>query len=398
VGREDSGACGCAVLAAGPKGLTPAGLADGLRRIAELTARADACRAEYIAEAERVGAARAQGFPSTTAWLAAISGEPVPTCRSQVAVASALEEMPATRKAFAAGDLPESRVKALAQAQALCPEQFARSEAALVARVAAASSQQVPKVLAEWKRQADPQAAAAEAERLHELRALHLSEDWSGMLALHGLLDPESGLIVRHALEALTDPANLDPADSRTPAQARADALVEVCRRYLQGGNGSRRHPRVLVTIPWGTLQDGNGIVDTELGPIPAETARRLACDATISRVLLDPQSVPIEMGRATRVIPDQLRRLLEQRDPHCTHPGCHIPARWCEAHHIIHWADGGKTDLSNLRLLCSRHHTTAHDTGATRCGSRRADPEPVSTPSGARRSSCPPGLPIPGS
>ena len=351
-----------------PDGLPPAGLAEGLRRIGRLSARADARRAVWLAEAERSDAARKQGYRSTTEWLAALSGEPVPVVRSQIATASALGEMPATREAFAAGDLSESRVKVLAQAQALAPEQFARDEKQLVAQVAAASPQQVPRVLAEWKRQADPQAAETETERLRELRALHLSEDWSGMLALHGLLDPESGLIVRHALDALTDPANLDPSDRRTPAQARADALVEVCRRYLQGDQtGKRRPTQVLVTIPWNTLQTGKGIVDTEAGPISAQTARRLACDATISRVLLDPQSVPVEMGRATRLIPDRLRRLLELRDPHCTHPGCHIPARWCEAHHILHWAEGGTTDLANLRLLCSRHHAHQHDWHPTR-------------------------------
>jgi hypothetical protein len=194
------------------------------------------------------------------------------------------------------------------------------------------------------------------------MRALHLSKDWSGMLRLHGLLDPESGLIVGHALEALTDPANLDPADTRTPAQARADALVEVCQRFLQGGGKGKKRPTgVLVTISWDTLSAGQGIVDTEAGPIGGNTARRLCCDATVSRVLLDPESVPIEMGRATRVMPDRLRRLLELRDQRCTYPGCHIPARWCDAHHILHWAEGGATDLTNLQLLCSRHHTHAH-------------------------------------
>ncbi|MBN2114806.1 MAG: HNH endonuclease, partial [Acidimicrobiia bacterium] len=55
------------------------------------------------------------------------------------------------------------------------------------------------------------------------------------------------------------------------------------------------------------------------------------------------------------------LRKALELRDQHCTHPGCQIPARWCDAHHVVHWADGGTTDLSNLRLLCRQHHRHAH-------------------------------------
>jgi len=181
------------------------------------------------------------------------------------------------------------------------------------------------------------------------------------MLRLNGELDPESGLIVQDAIRSLAEAANLDPADTRTPAQARADALVEICRRHLQGGNGSVRPPRVLVTIPWNTLQTGQGLVDTEAGPITAETARRLTCDATVSRVLLDPDGIPVEMGRATRIIPPGLRKALDLRDGGCTHPGCHVPARWCDAHHIQHWADGGRTDLANLRLLCRKHHHDTH-------------------------------------
>jgi hypothetical protein len=311
-----------------------------------------------VAVADKRGLARKQGYPSTTEWLMALSGEPASVCRSKIAVAATLEQMPETREAFAAGDLPESRVRALAQAQALAPEQFARDEAQLVAQVASASSQEVPKVLAQWKQQTDPQAAEAAVERLHGMRALHLSKNWADMVHLSGDLDPAGGLLVLQALDCLSDPAHQDP---RTPAQRQADALVEVCRRFLQGDQGKRRPARVLVSIPWNLLQEGKGVVDTEAGPIGARTARRLTCDATISRVLLDPESVPVELGRATRVIPDRLRALLELRDQGCTWPGCGRPASWCDAHHLTHWADGGTTDLANLRLLCSHHHTLTH-------------------------------------
>ena len=148
-----------------PDGLPPAGLAEGLRRIGRLSARADACRAAWLAEAERTDAARQLGYRSTVEWLVAISGEPVPVVRSHVAVAEALEQMPVTREAFAAGEVGESRVKLLAQAQALAPDQFAREERQLVTAVAEASSRQAPKLMAEWKRRTDLQAAEAEAER-----------------------------------------------------------------------------------------------------------------------------------------------------------------------------------------------------------------------------------------
>ena len=350
------------LFAAPLEGMPLTGLADGVRDLNAMEAQVVARRAAYLAQAEGRDLARREGYPSTTAWLMALSGDPAAVCRSRVAVAEALEQMPETQRAFASGAVSESKVRLLAQAQALAPEQFAKDEAHLVAEVAAASAQQVPQVMAEWKQNADPEGAEAEADSRRRMRALHLSKDWSVMLRLSGLLDPESGLIVQQALRPLAERAALDPRDTRTPPQRQADALVEICRRYEQGSNGKRRPPQVLVTIPWDSLRTGRGVVDTEAGPIGGLTTRRLTCDATISRVLLDPESVPIDLGRATRVVPDNLRKLLELRDQGCTRPGCDIPARWCDAHHQTHWADGGTTDLPNLELLCSRHHTLAHE------------------------------------
>ena len=350
------------MLASQPQGLPPAGLADLLRRIGRVASRVDALRTQVIAEAERADAAHQDGYLSTTAWLTAVSGEPAPICRSQIAVAASLTEMPETQKAFASGEVSVSRVKLLAEAQALAPEQFAQDEAVLVAQAATVPSKQLPCVPAAWKRHTDPEAAEAEVERLHAQRVLHLSPSWSGMVHVSGNLAPEGGLQVLAAIRALAEPAALDPSDTRTTAQRQADALVEICRRHQMGdGKASRRVPQVLVTIPWSTLQSGKGIVDTEAGPITGPTARRLTCDCTVSRVLLDPDSVPIEMGRATRLVPDPLRRLLELRDQGCSHAGCDRPARWCQAHHKQHWAEGGKTDLANLQLLCTVHHTATH-------------------------------------
>ena len=331
--------------------------------LAELAARVEAHRAEFICEAERCGAARREGFGSTTAWLMALSGDPAPVCRSRVAVAASLQEMPETKEAFAAGEVSESRVRLLAKVQELAPEQFAADEKTLVAQAASVPSQRLPQVLAKWRRSTDPEGAEADAERLHALRALHLSPDWSGMVHLSGDLDPEGGGVVLAAIRALAEPAALDPADTRTPAQRQADALVEVCSRYRQGGpEGSRRRPQLLITIPWNTLRQGRGVVDTDAGPISAETARRLACDAVISRIVVQEDGTPVAAGEARRVIPPALRRALDLRDQGCTHPGCDVPARWCDAHHIVHWADGGKTELSNLRSLCRTHHGRQHD------------------------------------
>jgi hypothetical protein len=98
--------------------------------------------------------------------------------------------------------------------------------------------------------------------------------------------------------------------------------------------------------------------------PVSAETVQRLACDGTITRVVLGPESVVIDVGRARRVVAGPTRRALNARDGHCKWPHCDRPASWSDAHHVIHWIKGGETDLSNMVLLCHRHHWMAHEGG----------------------------------
>jgi hypothetical protein len=96
---------------------------------------------------------------------------------------------------------------------------------------------------------------------------------------------------------------------------------------------------------------------------LSAGRARVLACDATIIPTVLGSASEPLDIGRATRVVPPALRRALITRDAGCAFPGCRRPARWADAHHIRHWADGGPTALNNLVLLCNHHHDVIHHT-----------------------------------
>jgi hypothetical protein len=89
---------------------------------------------------------------------------------------------------------------------------------------------------------------------------------------------------------------------------------------------------------------------------------RRLACDASVTRVVLDPDGQPLDVGRRTRVIPAAIRTALAVRDHGCVFPGCDRPPPHTDAHHVIHWADGGSTSLDNLALLCRTHHRTVHE------------------------------------
>jgi hypothetical protein len=221
----------------------------------------------------------------------------------------------------------------------------------------------------------DPDGTLVDAQARHRGRWLTLSATFAGMVAVTGMLDPDAGAAVIAAVEALRA-ADRTPADTRTAGQARADALTALATQALDSGrlpdrNGERPHLTVTVDLP--TLQrqphgatTGSGADLDWVGPIPADTARRIACDAAVTRILTAGPSIILDAGRATRAVNPGLRRALAVRDHGCIHPACDRPPPWTDAHHITHWADGGPTNLDNLALLCRHHHRQIHEGRAT--------------------------------
>ncbi|MFI9388165.1 HNH endonuclease [Kutzneria sp. NPDC052558] len=125
--------------------------------------------------------------------------------------------------------------------------------------------------------------------------------------------------------------------------------------------------PHLNLTMSFKDFQEQKGTADVEnLGPLNAASVRRIACDSKILRVVLGAKSEVLDIGRASRTIPNAIRRALIHRDKGCAFPGCGRPPRQCHAHHIVHWADGGPTSLDNLVLLCSRDHRLIHHGGWT--------------------------------
>ena len=329
------------------------------RRIACLEAEA----ARLVGEVDARGIPAAAGFGSTTGWLMAHTGDPAGVCRSRVRTARALRHMPATRAAFTAGEVTEPRVRLLVAAWDTAPEVFAGHEAMLVDQARTLPAGEVAVAVAAWRRLADHDGYLSDADRGYRRRSLHISRVWDSV-RIDGTLDPEAGAVVITALRCLSSPSGSD--DTRSATQRRADALTSLCRRHLDTAQrpviGGDR-PHIVVHLDLDSLQGRAGrICDTDsTGAITPAAARRLACDAYITRVITGPDSEILDIGRRSRVIPAGLRRAVMIRDRHCTHPGCDVPAIWCEIHHIIHWADGGPTTLSNLTLLCPRHHHHTH-------------------------------------
>lgn len=331
--------------------------------LVELRAVAEALEAEWIRRLQafdtRQGWA-ADGSLSMTAWLRARCRMTGAAATDRSRLARSLREMPLTQRAFSDGDLTTGHVRTMAAGADAHPETFARDEAVLVEGASAVSVRDTGKLVAYWRQNLDFDAALAEADDVHARRHLSISRTWQGMVRIDGNLDPEAGEMVLTAIGSIVDEwVKSGDSDSRTPGQRRADALAELSRQHLDRGRsavsgGERPHLNVLVDLK--TLELGRGSL-SELasgGVLHPEAVRRLACDAGVSRIVTMGPSQILDVGRTTRTVSGPTRRALLVRDGGCRFEGCDRPAAWCDAHHVVHWADGGPTSLDNL-TFCQR-------------------------------------------
>jgi hypothetical protein len=337
-----------------------------LQRASELL---EAERLRRLGEIRRRGLFRREGFLSTAAWLAGRFGMSWGLARQQVRMAAALEEMPQTRRALQEGELSNSAVRVLVAARETDPEAFKEREDSFVEAARIHSTQDLQRVAAYWRQAVEREAAVDGEEKLRERRRLHASVTFLGMVRVDGDLDPETGETLLTALRAVLDAESRSGGepDTRTAAQRRADALGEVCRQWLDRSDRATvagEKPHVTLTIEGGVLNgDAHGTSELDhAGPVPPALARRIVCDASIRRVVLAGPSEPLNVGRRTPIVPPGMRRAVILRDRGCRFPSCDRPHTWCDAHHVIHWADGGPTALPNLLLLCRRHHRMVHE------------------------------------
>ncbi|MDO5504180.1 MAG: DUF222 domain-containing protein, partial [Actinomycetia bacterium] len=188
-------------------------------------------------------------------------------------------------------------------------------------------------------------------------------------------LTPEQAAVIEAALGPLAkprpNPETHDP-DLRPNGQRRAEALLELCSRaaaadaHAQGGP-AESDACVHVSVSLEELEQragagevlGSAATGTQLG---IETLRKLCCDADLIPYVLGVDSQSLDEGFVKRLFTRRQRRSLWRRDRQCTFPGCTRPAAWTKAHHVIHWADGGPSNLDNAALLCQMHHTYVHN------------------------------------
>jgi hypothetical protein len=310
---------------------------------------AGTCRwLELVAEVDR----RNKLVDCTCAqWLAWRCGLTPRTAREHVRIARSLGGLPAIRAAFARGQISFAKVRALTRIADPVNEE------SLLELALELTAAQLERALRAYRRVTTEEAGAVQA-------AAYLDWYWDedGSLVVRGRLAPEDGAVLLQALEA--GHAALRPRGSAEPRPTGADALAAVAEHALSGReqSGGDRH-QVVVHVDEAALADTEGGCELAEGPaLAAETARRLACDASVVE-LKERGCEPLSVGRKTRSIPPALRRALRRRDRGCRFPGCENH-RFVDAHHIEHWARGGETSLDNLVLLCRIHHRLVHEGG----------------------------------
>ena len=298
----------------------------------------------------------------TAAWNALVVGE-------QAA------RMPESTRALVEGEIGYAHLALMARTAdwvaglpvvAVDPPTF--DEQTLLRKARGHSVAELRRDCAHFRHAADPRRFLAEQVEQVEARFLELKTIEGGALSLRGYLDSEAGATLRSALEPLARPSG--EGDDRRRERRFADALVELAGHALDTGvlpQHSGQRPHLQVTATLATVQGREGAPAAELdlgGPIAAATARRLGCDAGVTRVVFGADSAVLDVGRATRVPAAATRRAVQARDRGCVWPGCHRPASWGEVHHLRHWAQGGSTDLANLVTICRAHHWKVHEGG----------------------------------
>ncbi|HEY3519350.1 MAG TPA: DUF222 domain-containing protein, partial [Gammaproteobacteria bacterium] len=328
-----------------------------------------------VAEFDREEAYKRHGLANTAQWLNWQCGVRAVAAREKVRVARSLEQLPEIADAFAKGEISYSKVRAMTRVATPA------NESVLVHVARNGTAEHVEKLVRKfrWTQRRD---AAALAQRQHEFRKVSYFFGMEGEFILSACLPPEIRAVVSKALEtAVAAVRESKEVTAETPLQIpshawKADALRLMAETFLEhrgretGAGSAADRLQVVVHIDQAVLSERQAAAEAgaphrcelEDGPALAlDTVRRLTCDASVVGIVESEDGEPLDIGRKTRSIPAAIARALKARDGGCRFPGCDR-TRFCEGHHIEHWANGGETKLDNLITLCGFHHRLVHE------------------------------------
>ncbi|MEE9177425.1 MAG: DUF222 domain-containing protein [Acidimicrobiia bacterium] len=303
------------------------------------------------------------GYPSAIAFLKDKCRMTGARAKQLVSVALAARRFRSTFLSWKHREISTEQAQLLFRASEQLPDRYPDAENVLL-EIVGDTPEETRQILDYWRHSVDKPGVVIGEEFQLQRRRFDFSRKPNGMIDGEFSLPTAAGDTLITAIDALTPPPGED--DTRTASQRRADALEDLSRSFLEGTEtpevgGEKPHANIHVDL--NALKGlAGGLHETEDGRVlSVDTIRQLACDASVSRIVLGPKSEILDVGRKTRAIPAGLRRAVIARDRHCTAPGCGRSARWCDVHHIVFWADGGETVLDNLCLLCRYHHTLIH-------------------------------------
>ncbi len=333
-----------------------------IEEITRASQRLEVLLVERVKELSERSAFAALGYSSATNYLADRTRTTHGRARNIVSRTDMQDKAPHAYSAWTDGRISTLQAINLADVAEAVPDEYREAEPWLVEVVEPLSATDTRKALTYWRDAVDgPGEFEADKQQLRR----GVSASW-----LHGMLRID-GWMTKHAGEAFlaTLDANSPPpteSDSRTPRQRRHDALENACRQLLDNGTtatvgGEKPHIVLHADIP--ALQGlAGGLHETQSEQIvDVDTLRRVACDASITRIVFGPQNEVLDVGRKTRVWNTAQRKAIVARDRHCQGEGCRTKPQHCDIHHLDHWADGGVTTVESGILLCRPCHTTEH-------------------------------------
>jgi Domain of unknown function (DUF222) len=382
-----SAAHGLAVAAAGLREVLdapvwPEGsqqLIDAVDQIVVLHRQAEAAYLRLLGELDARGIAATEGARNTTTWLRERHRLSPAAAKADVAAAAATHpehgDLTGLGRALAGGTVSRAHLDVATRCLHRIPTRLRREHRERIGKFFHRHSLSFPandcdRLARQLLATLDPDGSTRYDPRAYERRTLSVVFDSTGMLLLRGQLDPAAGAIVKAALDhyaaphATSDEGDRDP---RSSGQRYADALTTICQlalRHDQAGTRGGELARIVVHTRPDQLAGlpGSGLAVTDTGsPVDPGTLQRLACDAIVDRVTVDEAGHVLDYGRSVRLATPAQRRALAVRDGGCAHPDCSAPPAWCDAHHVHWWTRGGRTDLDNLCLLCSHHHSQIH-------------------------------------
>lgn len=381
-----------------------------LAEATSLAAEVEALRLQLVTRIDVTEVWRDDPSGTANSWLRARHRVDHREAESDLRAAHILRAFPELRAAVEGGELTRAHINAIVsvgEANATRRQLLGEFIESFIEVGRMAPASVLRTVMRAWADQVDPLGTARDEDEAHSRRYLHVNQVADGV-QLDAFFGRGQGAKVMAALNAAvtrsrrrsaepdTDPSSSDsPGIVVTNAQQRADAFIAgiidpvLADGGLPSSGGAR--PSVTVLVPISRLEQacdvatpaqellGLSAAQLRLGAarigvnnghgdalISAQSAQRMTCDCEVHRVLISPDGLPLDVGRTMRTFPPHMRKALVVRDGGCVFPHCDRPPGYTEAHHIVHWAQGGKTSIDNAALLCSKHHHQVHADGHT--------------------------------